>query len=136
MHSHIPDVLNLAISLKEQLVPYLPLLTEGVSQGIGKGAGEIAVKKIWEKLEPALKGNAKIAAEQVAAKPESEARQAVFQEELETLLKENPDLAQAIAQIMAEITIETQISQFSRGNGATVGQVLGGNVNISITNHT
>jgi hypothetical protein len=135
MHSHIPDVLNLAISLKEQLVPYLPLLTEGVSQGIGKGAGEIAVKKIWEKLEPALKGNAKIAAEQVAAKPESEARQAVFQEELETLLKENPDLAQAIAQIMAERT-ETQISQVSRGNGATIGQVLGGNVTISITNHT
>lgn len=59
------------------------------------------------KLEPALKGNAKIAAEQVAAKPESEACQAVFQEELETLLKENPDLAQAIAQIMAERTIET-----------------------------
>jgi hypothetical protein len=135
MHSHIPGVLNLAISLREQLIPYLPLLTEGASQGIGKGAGEIAVKKIWEKLEPSLKGNAKIAAEQVAAKPESEARQAVFQEELETLLKENPDLAQAIAQIMAERT-ETQISQVSRGNGATIGQVTGGNVNISITNHT
>jgi hypothetical protein len=135
MHSHIPGVLNLAISLKEQLVPYLPLLMEGVSQGIGKSAGEIAAKKIWEKLEPALKGNAKIAAEQVVEKPGSEARQAVFQEELETLLKENPDLAQAIAQIMAERT-ETQISQVSRGNGATIGQVAGGNVNINITNHT
>jgi hypothetical protein len=50
-------------------------------------------------------------------------------------MKDRTNLAQAIAQIMAERT-ETQISQVSRGNGATIGQVAGGNVTISITNHT
>ncbi|MDJ0516338.1 MAG: hypothetical protein QNJ74_08795 [Trichodesmium sp. MO_231.B1] len=48
------------------------------------------------------KEDAKIAAQQLAAKPESKARKDLFQEELETLLQENPSLKEAIAQILEE----------------------------------
>jgi hypothetical protein len=126
MNSHITDI---ALAAKDHLVPYLPLLMNGAITQIGKSGVEIAVKQIWEKLEPALKGDVRAAAEQVAAKPESEPRKAVFLEELETLLNENPDLAKTIAQIMAESNIGTQINQLSTGDGAqNIGQVLGGKV--------
>jgi hypothetical protein len=126
MNSHITDI---ALAAKDHLVPYLPLLMNGAVTQIGKSGVEIAVKQIWEKLEPALKGDARAAAEQVAAKPESEPRKAVFLEELETLLNENPDLVKAIAKIMAESNTGTPINQLSIGNGTqTIGQVLGGKV--------
>jgi hypothetical protein len=62
MHGHIAD---LAVAIKEHIVPYLPFLIEGASKGIGKSAGEITVKEIWGKLEPKLKAK-------------NEARQAVY----------------------------------------------------------
>ena len=128
MSSHTTDIV---LAVKDHLVPYLPLLMNGALTQIGKSGVEIAVKEIWKKLEPLLKvkDDARIAAEQLVAKPESEARRAVFQEELETLLKENPDVAREIAQILAGSNIGTQINQISTGNGAqTIGQVLGGKV--------
>jgi hypothetical protein len=131
MNNHTPDVVNLAISLQEQLALYLPLLMNGAFTQIGKSGVEITVKEIWKKIEPVLKAtdDARIAAEQLVAKPESEPRRAVFQEELETLLKENPDVAREIAQILAGSNIGTQINQIATGNGAqTIGQVLGGKV--------
>jgi hypothetical protein len=123
------------------LSPCLPFLmklggkaAESASSKIGTDTWETA-KKIWEKLHPKLetKNDARVAAEQVAAKPESEARKAVFQEELESLLKENPDLAKAIAQIMAESspsgTYGLQINQMVTGNeNQAIGQVTGGKV--------
>jgi len=98
------------IALTAFLTPFLPFLTkfgEKSAETVGSKFGEDAwnkAKKIWEKLNPKIeaKEDAKVAVEQVAAKPESEARKAVFQEELETLLKENPDLVEAIAKIMQE----------------------------------
>ncbi len=128
MSSHITDI---AVAAKDRLVPYLPLLMNGAVTQIGKSSVEIAVKEIWKIIETVLKAkdDARIAAEQLVAKPDSEPRRAVFLEELETLLNENPDLANAIAQIMAESNIGTQINQLSTGNGAqTIGQVLGGKV--------
>jgi hypothetical protein len=128
MSSHITDI---ALAAKDHLAPYLPLLMNGALTQIGKSGVEIAVKEIWKKLEPLLKAkdDARIAAEQLVAKPESEPRRAVFLEELETLLKENPDVAREIAQILAGSNIGTQINQTSTGNGAqTIGQVLGGKV--------
>lgn len=126
MNSHITDI---ALAAKDHLVPYLPLLMNGAATQIGKSGVEIAVKQIWEKLEPTLKGDARVAAEQVSAKPESEPRKAVFLEELETLLNENPDLAKAIAQIIAKSNMGKQINQISTGDGAqNIGQVLGGKV--------
>ena len=126
MSGHITDI---ALAAKEHLAPYLPLLMNGAITQIGKSSIEIAVKQIWEKLEPVLKGDARAAAEQVAAKPESEPRKAVFLEELETLLNENPDLAKAIAKIMAESNSGTPINQLSTGDGVQmIAQVLGGKV--------
>lgn len=99
-----------AITLTALLTPFLPFLLK-----FGEKSAETAgskfteegwnqAKKIWDKLHPKVeaKEDAKVAAEQLAAKPDSKPRQAVFQEELETLLKENPDLVKAIAQIMQE----------------------------------
>jgi hypothetical protein len=116
MHGHITD---LVVAVKEYIVPYLPFLIEGASKGIGKSAGEITVKEIWGKLEPKLnaKNDAKQAAMDIVAKPDSEARKAVFQEELETLLIENPDLVQEL----------TQISVTGAGN-QVIGLVSGGTV--------
>lgn len=98
------------IALTAFLTPFLPFLIklgEKSAETAGSKLGEDAwntAKKIWEKLHPKVeaKEDAKVAVEQVAAKPDSKPRQAVFQEELETLLKENPDLVEAIAQIMQE----------------------------------
>ncbi|AFY92468.1 hypothetical protein [Chamaesiphon minutus] len=126
MSSHIT---NIALAEKAHLAPYLPVLMSGAVTQIGKSGVEIVVKQIWEKLEPVLKGDARTAAEQVAAKSESEPRKAVFLEELETLLNENPDLAKAIAKIMAGSNSGTPINQLSTGDGVqTIGQVLGGKV--------
>jgi hypothetical protein len=123
------------------LTPCLPFLmklgekaAESVAGKIGTDTLETA-KKVWEKLHPKLadKDDARVAAEQVAAKPESEARKAVFQEELETLLKEEPDLAKAIAQILADsspaVMSGLQITQNVTGNqNQVIGQVTGGKV--------
>jgi transketolase len=136
------------------LAPFLPaLLNLGTKAAAGAAtkAGETAGTKltenaftkanaIWEKLFPKVKAkeDAKIAAEQVAAKPDSAARQAVLQEELESLLKENPDLAAAIAKIMEEDapdgTPSTQIVQHVTGNqNQVIGQMTGGKVFGNVT---
>lgn len=126
------------IALTAFLTPFLPFLIklgEKSAETAGSKLGEDAwntAKKIWEKLHPKVeaKEDAKVAVEQVAAKPDSKPRQAVFQEELETLLKENPDLVEAIAQIMDEGSLDptgTQINQtITNTKGQVTGQMTGG----------
>jgi CHAT domain len=128
------------------LSPCLPFLmkwgekaAESASSKISTDAWETA-KKIWEKLHPKLeaKDDARVAAEQVAANPESKGHKLVFQEELEKLLKENPDLAKAIAQILQEEapdrTSGTQIVQTVTGNqNQVIGQMAGGQAFGNIT---
>ncbi len=123
------------------LVPFLPFLmklgqkaSEKAAENFGEDAWNKA-KAVWSKLHPQLeaKEDMKVAAEQVATKPESEARKAVFKEELEILLKDNPDLAEAIAKILQENapdgTPGNQIIQTVTGNqNQVIGQVTGGNV--------
>jgi type II secretory pathway component PulF len=123
------------ITLTALLTPCLPFLmklgqkaAESASGKIGEDSWNTA-KKIWDKLHPKLeaKEDAKIAAQQLAAKPDSEARKAVFQEELETLLEENPDLVEAIAKIRQEdspTATGTQISQTVTNNeGQAINQM-------------
>ncbi|NEQ47588.1 MAG: hypothetical protein F6K00_30205 [Leptolyngbya sp. SIOISBB] len=125
------------------LAPFLPHLlklggqaastvTEVVAANFGEAAWGKA-QKIWGCLEPKVEDNEelKIAATQVASKPDSSARQAVFQEELEVLLSEYPDLATAITQIMEEKSPDgtpgTQIVQNIVGDrNQVIGQVFGG----------
>ncbi|WP_416670119.1 CHAT domain-containing protein [Egbenema bharatensis] len=133
------------------LVPFLPFLMkfgEKASEKAGEKFGEGAWTKavgIWSKLHPTLeaKDDARIAAEQVAMKPESEARKAVFQEELDTLLKENLDLAKEIARILQEDAFSNKPNHQSHqaieqmSGGTAVGNVQGSIFNIknsSITN--
>lgn len=109
-----------------------PLRALVVSEKFGEAAW-IKAQKIWERLFPKVeeKKDLKISMEQLAAKPDSAAPQAVFQEELETLVNENLDLAEVIARIMQEDapdgTPGTQILQNVTGNkNQVIGQVLGG----------
>ncbi len=132
------DIVGL-IGLLSPCLPFLLKVGEKSVEGVANKIGEDTwnkAKKIWEKLQPQVeaKEDAKIAAQQLAAKPESKARKAVFQEELETLLQENPTLAEAIAQILEEGSAKeesgTTITQKVEGDGnqtiGYVGSVLGG----------
>lgn len=126
------------IALTAFLSPCLPFLMKLGEKAAESAAGKVGedswntAKKIWDKLQPKIeaKEDAKMAAEQLATKPDSEARKAVFQEELETLLKENPDLVEAIAQILQEkpeTTSGTSISQtINNTKGQVMGQMTGG----------
>ena len=130
-------------ALLNSCLPFLMKLgekaAESASDKIGTEAWNTA-KKIWEKLSPKIKekDDARVAAEQVAAKPESQARKAVFQEELKILLRENPVLAEEIAQIMAESLQNSPtgllINQAVTGDeNQVVGQVSDGQVIRSVT---
>ncbi len=119
-------------------LPFLLKLGEKSAEGAVNKLGEDSwnkAKKIWARLKPQIeaKEDTKIAAQQLAAKPESEGRKAVFQEELEMLLQENPSLAEAIAQILKEDASNsnsgTSITQTVQGNqNQTIGSVSGGEV--------
>lgn len=127
------------------LAPFLPHLVKLGGQAASKAtevisekAGEAAwtkAQKVWKHLNPKVeeKEDLKVAVAQVAAKPDSTARQAVFQEELESLLNDNPELAEAIIRIMQEDapdgTPSTKIIQKVTGNkNQVIGQVFGGKV--------
>ena len=118
------------------LSPFLPHLlklggeatakvTETVSEKFGEAAWAKA-QKIWTKLQPKLEEHEdlNIAAKQAATKPDSKARQDFFQEELETLLTNNPDLEKAIAQIMNE-SASGNLGQVTQSVGKVDGQVIG-----------
>ncbi|MBU7581340.1 MAG: hypothetical protein KAF91_00235 [Nostoc sp. TH1S01] len=127
------------VFLTKLLAPCLPYLLKlggiAAEKTAEKAAENIAPdiweksKKIWSKLGTKVESEEelKVAAEQVAAKPESSARQAVFQEELEILLQENPDLAEEIAKILQEeqpTSAEVKINQTVTNNeGQVIGQM-------------
>jgi hypothetical protein len=129
------------------LSPFLPFLlnlgqkaTEKATESAAGKFGESAWKKaegIWDKLQPQVEAmpEVKTAIEQVAAKPDSEARQAVLREELATLFKVQPDLLTAIAQMMqgdnGSSAPRTQIQQTISGGtvfnitDTTIGNLVG-----------
>jgi transketolase len=121
------------------LAPFLPYLmklggkaAEGAAGKLGEDAWNKA-KAVWSKLSPKVEASSevKVAAEQVAAKPDSQARQSVLQEELEALLQQNPELAEAIARIMREDAADgtpgIEIVQKVTGEkNQTIGQMYGG----------
>lgn len=126
------DAITLTTLIAPFITPFLPFLLkfgEKSAETAGAKLGEEGwnkAKKIWDKLHPKVeaKEDAKVAVEQVAAKPDSKPRQAVFQEELETLLKENPDLVEAIAQIWQEKPKATSGTQINQNVRDTKGQVI------------
>ncbi len=120
-------------ALLTSCLPFLMKLGEKAAESASSKIGEQSwekAKKIWGKLQPKLseKNDFKVAAEQVAAKSDSEARKLLFQEELETLLRENPDLAKSIFEIMEEYSVDnipgTHINQQVTGNkNQVIGQM-------------
>lgn len=146
-----------AVMIAALLSPCLPALVKvggqtiahlsEISAKVGAETWELA-QQVWEKLSPALaeQADAQLAAEQAAAKPDSSARQAVFQEELAALLADRPDLLAEIVQLMQpqdrpsqggqlNQTIETNSGQavnqgggqtIQTSSGQTIGQMSGG----------
>lgn len=111
-------------------LPFLMKLGEKSAESVASKIGEDTwnkAKKIWEKLQPQVeaKEDVKIAAQQLAAKPESEARKAVFQEELATLLKENPSVGEAIAQILKENSNRNSGTGFTQNVTGSQNQTIG-----------
>ena len=96
------------------LTPCLPTLVklggkagDGAVQKLGEQALESTqalAKKVWGVLGPKVEANqdVKAAAEQAAAKPESKARMAVFEEELIALLKQDLALMDQITGLLQE----------------------------------
>lgn len=121
------------ITLTTFLSPCLPFLIKMGEKSAEGAAGKIGVdvwekaKRIWEKLYVSgdEKNDIKIAAEQLAAKPDSEARKSVFQEELETLLEKYPDVAEEIAKIMNEGQPIATVGKVTQTVMANEGQVVG-----------
>jgi CHAT domain len=133
------------------LSPFLPFLldlgkkaTEKATESAAGKFGESAWKKaegVWDNLQPQVEAtpDVKAAIEQVAAKPDSEARQAVLREELAALFKAQPELLRTIAQIMQDDNSDsaprTQIQQTISGGmvfnitDTTIGNLAGsGNI--------
>jgi hypothetical protein len=133
------------------LSPFLPFLlnlgqkaTEKATESAAGKFGESAWKKaegVWDKLQPQVEAtpNVQAAIAQVAAKPDSEARQAVLREELAALFKGQPELLTGIAQIMQDDNVDsvsrTQIQQTISGGmvfnitDTTIGNLAGsGNI--------
>lgn len=135
------------------LSPYLPLLLKLGDKALEKTIeatipqlGDSSWNKatmIWRMLQPKLERTPDIqaAAEQVAVKPNSEARRAVLQEELETLFKLYPGLLTSIEAMMQQEDSThrptTQIQQTGSGGhifnvrDSVVGNVAG-IVNMSV----
>jgi len=105
---------------------------ESIGSKIGADAWETA-KKIWDKLRPKVEEKKSVlsAVEAVAESPDDEDCKEFFQKQLQKLLKENPELAEAIAKILQEsppIPTGVQINQTVANNeGQVIGQMTGGN---------
>jgi hypothetical protein len=114
------------------ILPYLLKLGDKSAESAAEKFGEATWNKattVWAKLSPNLssKGDIKVAVEQVANKPDSEARQAVLKEELETLLRDNPNLITEISEILQNnIPVSSNSVQITQNiKNAYMSQIIG-----------
>lgn len=129
------DILTLT-ALLSPCLPFLLKLGDATLTSVGKKMGEDVwetAQKVWQKLHPKIaeRPDVMVAVEAVAASPDDEDCQEFLQKKLAKLFKENPDLEQAIAEIMADspaVTASVQINQTVGNNeGQVIGQMTGGN---------
>ena len=125
-------------SLTILLLPYLSSLvhlggkaTEKIAEKVGEEVWEKA-KKIWNKLSPFVEERPDLqdAVRKVIFSPESKARQALLQEELEILFREVGSLSKEVEAILndEEEQGETKIQQNIQSNqGQVIGIMSGGN---------
>lgn len=99
------------LTITSLIAPYLPFLLEKAGgsaiESVASKVGEDSwakAKAIWLKLQPKVESNAaaKVATDKLAEKPSSNAWKAALAEELESILKNDAALAQAIREILEE----------------------------------
>lgn len=134
------DILALT-ALLSPCLPVLMKLVDKAAESAGSKIGDDVLKtanKIWEKLYPKIETNekAKNAVNLVAADPKDEDYRMLLQKQLQKLLDEDQDLAEAIAQIMQKQKSTSDTDQVSvnisgKVAGAVVGQSTGTVVGLS-----
>ena len=122
------------IALTAFLTPCLPFLMKKVGlPALDKAASKIGedtwekAKNIWEKLWPKVKKEAaaKVATENLAAKPDSKAWKAVMEEELASIFQKDPDLAEVIADFLHGRSNGHQGNQIKQTTTTNEGQMIG-----------
>jgi hypothetical protein len=113
------------------LIPYLPALLKKVSESelvasvgeLGQAGWEQACK-LWQALQPKLEQEmaAKLAAEELAKNPDDDTWKKPFEAKLAEMIEKDPQLQEAIAQILAEAEQESG----SPGVQQTIGEMKGG----------
>ena len=104
---------------------------ESIGSAVGKDGWETA-KKIWGKIHPKVQENSSVlkAAKVVVDDPDDDDFKKVFQDKLQKLLEQNPDLIESIAKILQEsppLTPSVQINQtVDKNEGLVIGQMTGG----------
>ncbi|MCC5900128.1 MAG: hypothetical protein JJU32_19730 [Phormidium sp. BM_Day4_Bin.17] len=113
------------------LIPYLPALLKKVSESelvgsvgeLGQAGWERACQ-LWQALQPKLEKelSAKMVAEELAKNPEDDTWKKPFEAKLAEMIEKDPQLKEAIAQILAEAEQESG----SPGVQQTIGEMKGG----------
>ncbi len=130
--------------LTKFLAPFLPFLVNLGSQAsqeaakklganIASNTGEIA-KRIWAQLRPRLEKHPEAleTVQSLAAKPDDKDWQNKFQEQLETLLAQEPALSETLTAIISDKGDHSRIVQnVNEMSGGTVITQVNGPVNIN-----
>ncbi|KPQ39271.1 MAG: hypothetical protein HLUCCO16_08670 [Phormidium sp. OSCR] len=113
------------------LIPYLPALLKKVGESelvasvgeLGQAGWEQACK-LWQALQPKLEQEmaAKLAAEELAKNPDDDTWKKPFEAKLAEMIEKDPQLQEAIAQILAEAEQDSG----SPGVQQTIGEMKGG----------
>ncbi|OAB59318.1 hypothetical protein AY600_19270 [Phormidium willei BDU 130791] len=113
------------------LIPYLPALLKKVSESELVGSvGELGQAgwdracQLWNALQPKLETElaAKMAAEELAKNPEDDTWKKPFEAKLAEMIEKDPQLQEAIANILTEAQQDTS----SPGIQQTIGEMKGG----------
>jgi uncharacterized protein (DUF2236 family) len=132
------------VTLTAFISPFLPFLVKLGNKATTKATETIAelfsesawtkAQAIWEKLSPKVEGKeaAKEAVADVANNPEDEESRIVLKRQLQKLLEQGEELAEAIAQILAagsdDISATKFIQNVKGSHNQVIGQVNGGQV--------
>ncbi|MGK7896531.1 MAG: hypothetical protein AB4372_23655 [Xenococcus sp. (in: cyanobacteria)] len=123
------------VTITALLAPCMPFFLEKVggaalesaASKVGEDAWEKA-KAIWAKLQPKVESHAavKVATEKLAEKPDSPIWKAALAEELESILENDPALAEAIEEILGDKADNTGITnKIQQTVNENQGQVIG-----------
>lgn len=127
------------LALTAFLAPCLPFLLKKVgAPALDAAATKLGedtwhkAQAIWGQLHPKVETEAaaKVAVEKLANKPDSTAWQEAVQEELSTILENDPALGKAIADIFQGVQVASEGNQIQQtvqeNQGQVIGQMFGG----------